>query len=104
MPTPVKTKKAMTVRFGDHYTYELVCAAARMQEQSVSSFIMSAVRSYSENVLRERAQSFGDFGPIVLSPADYKALMDSMKNPPQPNQALAAAFEDFKRSGITFSD
>jgi uncharacterized protein (DUF1778 family) len=39
-----------------------------------------------------------EFGPMVLPPSDYAALMASMENPPKPNKTAVAAMQKFKNT------
>jgi uncharacterized protein (DUF1778 family) len=41
-----------------------------------------------------------EFGPVVLSPIDYTALLDYMDKPHKPNAALKNAMADYKKLGI----
>jgi uncharacterized protein (DUF1778 family) len=105
MATTVKPSvHATTIRFNDDYTRNIAEKAAQMQGTSLSGFIMSAIRVYGETVIRERMQAVREFGPVVLSPVDYAALLDSMDKTHTPNAALKKAMADYKQSGIKHKD
>jgi uncharacterized protein (DUF1778 family) len=105
MATTLKSSaNATTIRFNDDYTRNIAEKAAQMQGTSLSGFIMSAIRSYGETVIRERMQAMQEFGPVVLSPVDYTALLDSMDKPHKPNAALKKAMADYKKLNIKHRD
>ena len=92
--------KQTTIRFPDTYTRNIAEKAAELQGQSLSAFIVSAIREHGENVIRERTRAIQEFGTTVLSPRDYTALMNSLVNPPKPNKALREAMKKHKSSSI----
>ncbi|GHV08650.1 hypothetical protein AGMMS50229_17400 [Campylobacterota bacterium] len=94
------TTNATTIRFNDDYTRNLAKVAAQMQGQSISSFIMSAIREHAENVIRTRTQAMREFGQIVLDAKDYEALLASLANPPKPADTLKKAAAEYKQSNI----
>jgi uncharacterized protein (DUF1778 family) len=104
MTASTKSVNAMTIRFNDNYTHELARAAAEIQGQSLTAFILSAIRVHGENVLRERKSALREFGPVVLPPHDYAALMESVENPPKPSAGAIAAMRKFKKSGIKWQE
>jgi uncharacterized protein (DUF1778 family) len=99
-----KPTSAMTIRFNDKYTHEIARAAAEIQGQSMTSFILTAIRSHAEGVLRERQKAIHEFGSIVLSPRDYMALCDALENPPKPTEALREAIKKFEEWEIEYED
>ncbi|MDR3126402.1 MAG: DUF1778 domain-containing protein [Rickettsiales bacterium] len=90
--------KQTTIRFNDAYTRNLAEKAAELQGQSLSAFVMFAIREHGESVIRERTRIMREFGAIVLSPRDYDDLVASMKNPPKPNGAFRKTMEKHKAS------
>ena len=92
--------KQTTIRFNDTYTRSIAEKAAELQGQSLSAFIMVAIREHGENVIRERTNAMREFGAIALSPRDYTALLASLDKPPKPNKAFRAAMKRQKASGI----
>jgi uncharacterized protein (DUF1778 family) len=99
-----KSTSAMTIRFNDKYTHELARTAAEIQGQSMTSFILAAIRTHAEGVLRERQKAMRELGPIVLSPRDYMDLCDALENPPKPTKALIEAVEKFEKLEIKYED
>ena len=92
--------KQTTIRFNDTYTRSIAEKAAELQGQSLSAFIMSAIREYGENVIRDRTHAMREFGAAVLSPRDYSTLLVSMARIPKPNKAFRDAMKKHKASGI----
>jgi uncharacterized protein (DUF1778 family) len=95
-----RLKPTSTVRWTDTYTRSMADHLAEISGQSVNGVVMSAIRFYGEHLLAERKSSLMEFGPIVLSPKDYEALMESLKNPPKPNAALKRGMSKNKRLKI----
>ena len=62
--------KQATIRFPDTYTRNIAEKAAELQGQSLSTFIVSAIREHGENVIRDRIRAIQEFGAVVLSPRD----------------------------------
>ena len=54
--------KQTTIRFNDIYTRSIAEKAAELNGQSLSSFIMSAIREYGENIIRDRTNAMQEFG------------------------------------------
>ena len=92
--------KQTTIRFNDTYTRSIAEKAAAMQGQSLSAFIMAAIREHGEKVIQERTQAMKEFGAFVLSQRDYTALIDSLANLPKPNKTFREAMKRYKKSGI----
>jgi uncharacterized protein (DUF1778 family) len=92
--------KQTTIRFNDTYTRSIAEKAAAMQGQSLSAFIMSAIREHGEKIIHERTQAMQEFGAIALSQRDYAALMDSLAKLPKPNKTFREAMRRYKKSGI----
>jgi uncharacterized protein (DUF1778 family) len=93
-------KATTPVRWTDSYTRSLADKIAAVEGQSLNSVIMNAIRFYGEKRLAERAAAMKEFGPVVLSPRDFEALMKNIENPPKPNKALRDAMKKHKESGI----
>lgn len=104
MTTPIKAPSATTIRFNDAYTKNLAQTAAEIQGQSLSGFIMTAIRSYGETVIKERMQAIQEFGPIVLSANDYTALMKALNSPQKPVKALGKAMAEYRKLKIPRKD
>ena len=96
--------KQTTIRFNDVYTRNLAEKAAELNGQSLSAFIMSAIREYGENVIRDRTKAMQEFGAIVLSQSDYDALLVSMANPPKPNKVFRKAMQKHRTSNIKWKE
>lgn len=94
--------KQTTIRFNNAYTRSIAEKAAELQGQTLSAFIMSAIREHGENVIRDRTQAMREFGAAVLSPRDYNTLLASMDKPLKPNRAFRAAMKRHKASGINW--
>ena len=92
--------KQTTIRFNDTYTRSIAEKAAELQGQSLSAFIMSAIREYGENVIRDRTNAMREFGATILSPRDYATLMASMDKPPKQNKTFSEAMKRHKASDI----
>ena len=94
------TANATTIRFNDEYTRNIAKVAAEMQGQSISSFIMSAIREHGENIIRARTQAMREFGQIVLDTNDYEALLSSLANPPKPSGTMKKAAAEYRQKNI----
>ena len=92
--------KQTTIRFNDAYTRSIAEKAAGLQGQSLSSFIMTAIREHGEKVIRDRTQAMREFGAIALSQRDYSTLLASMDKPPKPNKAFRDAMKRHKASEL----
>ena len=92
--------KQTTIRFNDAYTRSIAEKAAELQGQSLSAFIMSAIREHGENIIRDRTNAMQEFGATVLSARDYSALLASMEKPPKPNKAFREAMKRHNTSDI----
>ena len=96
--------KQTTIRFNDTYTRSIAEKAAELNGQSISAFIMSAIREYGEDVIRDRTNAMREFGAMVLSKNDYNALLASMSNLPKPNKAFREAMKKHKQLNIPWND
>jgi uncharacterized protein (DUF1778 family) len=88
-------RSSTTIRFNDEYTRRIVYAAAELQGQSLSSFMLSAIRDRAENVIKERRKTMQEVEKIVLSPRASIDFMQTMLKPPKPNKKLIAAVKKF---------
>jgi uncharacterized protein (DUF1778 family) len=68
----------------------VVKRAAEIQGRSVSDFVVAAAQEAAQRAIEETAI-------IRLSVEDQQLMMDSVLNPPDPNEALRKAFEAHKR-------
>jgi uncharacterized protein (DUF1778 family) len=68
----------------------VVKRAAEIQGRSVSDFVVAAAQEAAQRTIEEMAI-------IRLSVEDQQLMMDSVLNPPDPNEALRKAFEAHKR-------
>jgi uncharacterized protein (DUF1778 family) len=68
----------------------VVKRAAEIQGRSVSDFVVAAAQEAAQRTIEETAI-------IRLSVEDQQLMMDSVLNPPDPNEALRKAFEAHKR-------
>ena len=96
--------KQTTIRFNDTYTRSIAEKAAELNGQSLSAFIMSAIREHGENVIRDRTNAMREFGAMVLSRKDYEALLASMSDLPRPNKAFREAMKKHKQANIPWNE
>jgi uncharacterized protein (DUF1778 family) len=68
----------------------VVKRAAEIQGRSVSEFIAEAAQQVAQKMIEEVAV-------IRLSVEDQRQIMESLLNPPEPNEALRRAFEARRR-------
>jgi uncharacterized protein (DUF1778 family) len=101
---PIKVKKTFTVRWADDYTHNMANYLAEISGQSINAVVMEAVRYYGEHFLNERKNAIKEFGPIVLSPKDYESMMETLENPPDPNDILKRAATKYKKMNIEHKD
>jgi uncharacterized protein (DUF1778 family) len=63
--------------------------AAALHGQSLSDYVVSTVQKAAEEALR-------DHEIMTLSARDSRIFVEALLNPPEPNDALRAAFMDYK--------
>lgn len=68
----------------------IVKRAAEIQGRSISDFVVAAAQEAAQKTI-ERTSI------ILLSIEDQRLMMESILNPPEPNEALKKAFEAHKR-------
>jgi uncharacterized protein (DUF1778 family) len=68
----------------------VVKRAAEIQGRSVSEFIVDAAQQAAQKTIEETAI-------IRLSVENQRQIMESLLNPPEPNEALRRAFEARRR-------
>ena len=89
-----------TIRFNDDYTRRVIDEAASLLNLSRTSYIMSVLRDKSEEVIRERTKTMQEIETLLVSPRAYADILETVENPPEPNQAAVNAMRKFKESGI----
>ena len=93
-----------TIRFKDDYTSRIVDQAASLLNLSRTSYIMSVLRDRSEEVIRERTRTMQEIEALLVSPHAYADILETIENPPEPNQDTIKAMREFKESGIKWQD
>jgi len=68
----------------------VVKRAAEIQGRSVSEFIVDAAQEAAHKTIEETTI-------VRVSVEDHRRIMDSILNPPEPNEALRRAFEARRR-------
>jgi len=68
----------------------IVKRAAEIEGRSISDFVVTAAQEAAQKTI-ERTSI------ILLSIEDQRLMMESILNPPEPNEALKKAFEAHKR-------
>jgi uncharacterized protein (DUF1778 family) len=68
----------------------VVKRAAEIQGRSVSEFMVDAAQQAAQKTIEETAV-------IRLTVEDQRQIMESLLNPPEPNEALRRAFEARRR-------
>jgi len=71
-------------------TLAAVKRAAEIQGRSISEFIVDAAREAAHRTIQETTI-------IHLSIEDQRRIIEAIRNPPEPNEALRRAFEAHKR-------
>lgn len=64
--------------------------AAMLQGQSLSDFVIGSAQRAAEQVIR-------DHEVIRLSVEDSRAVVEALLNPPEPNEQLRKAAEEYQR-------
>lgn len=85
MPSETDIKRERLHLRLDARSKQLLERAAGYSHTSVSDFVLKHALEAAESVVKDREE-------IVLSAADWDALLDALENPPEPNEALRAAF------------
>jgi uncharacterized protein (DUF1778 family) len=93
-------RSSTTIRFNDDYTRRIVYTAAELQGQSLSGFMLSAIRDRAESVIKERRKTMQEVETLILSPRASIDFMRTMLNPPKPNKKLTTAMKKFKALDI----
>lgn len=70
----------------DPRTRQLLDQAAAYTQVSVAEFVLTQARASAERILQTHES-------ITLSEADFQAFLDMLDAPPEPNPALARAFQ-----------
>ncbi|GHT02844.1 hypothetical protein AGMMS50276_32880 [Synergistales bacterium] len=105
MATNLKSRRnATTIRFNDDYTRNVVYTAAQMQGQSLTGFILSAIRDKAETVIKERKQTMQEIENIILSPRASVNFIEALMNPPEPNEAILEGMKRYKSLNIKQAD
>jgi uncharacterized protein (DUF1778 family) len=100
MASQLKSRPSTTIRFNDEYTRQIVHTAAELQGQSLSGFMLSAIRDRAEHVIKERKKTMQEIETLVLSPRASIDFMQTMLKPPKPNKKMATAVKNFKTLDI----
>jgi len=93
-------RSSTTIRFNDEYTRRIVYTAAELQGQSLSGFMLSAIRDRAENVIKERMKTMQEVETLILSPRASIDFMQTMLKPPKPNKKMKSAMKKFKALDI----
>lgn len=83
----------MELRISPHDKQEIE-QAAQLSRVSVSQFIADSARERAEQIINEHKR-------IQLTEASYKAVMEALENPPEPNERLRRA-ADLSRKDSTW--
>jgi len=101
MVTTLRRKSNTTsIRFKDDYTRKVVSKAAELQGQSVTGFILTAIRDRAENVIRERQTVIQEVESLLLSPDESVGFLRTLATPPRPNAALRDAMKASQKAGL----
>ena len=93
-----------TIRFNDDYTRRVVDQAASLLNLSRTSYIMSVLRDRSEEIIRERTKTMQEIETLLVSPRAYADILETVDNPPEPNQTAINAMRKFKESDAKWQD
>ena len=74
-----------------HEVYEILCRAAEYTGATVSQFLVQSALKEARTVI-EREEI------IRLSSRDWQWILDLMENPPEPNDRLKAALENYRKA------
>ena len=72
---------------------ELLTYAANLEGESVTNFVVRAAMRTAKRVLSEPEST-------KLSQRDRAALVDALRNPPEPNKQLKAALNRYRRDYV----
>lgn len=87
-PTPQKTTARLEARISPE-TKALLQNAADLQGRTLTDFVVSTVRAEAMRVIREHQI-------LTLSLEESEAFVETILNPPPPNDALKAASRRYK--------
>lgn len=88
MPTPTRSAR-IEARISPEML-KIVKRAAEIEGRSISDFVVAAAQEAAQKTIERTTV-------ILLSIEDQRLMMDSILNPPEPNEALKKAFEAHKR-------
>ena len=91
MSTSTQTKDERIPVRVDRSTKKLIERAAAFRRLSVSQFIVSTMVEEAQKVIRDQTH-------FTLSEENWALFMDTVENPPEPNEALMAAFKEYKET------
>lgn len=84
----------------EHFDIEVSCSdkeiltkAAEINGCSLTALIVQAAIDKARDILQNHQS-------IVLSAKDWDSFIDTLENPPQPNEALKSALKDYQDSDI----
>ena len=69
----------------------LLVQAARLEGRSITDFVVSNALQDARRVIRENKM-------ILLNARDQKIFVEALLNPPEPNAALRAAYQEYKKA------
>jgi uncharacterized protein (DUF1778 family) len=96
---------ATTIRFDDDYTRKVIDTAAAMLHVTRTAFLLNAAREQAEKVIRHRRETEAEMENLItLSPAAAADILETLENPPPPNEYLKQAMKEYRDSGITHRD
>lgn len=96
MTTPVPKQDRIGARVS-HGVYQTLVRAAELTGATVNQFLVQSALKEAQAVI-EREQV------IRLSGADWHWLMDLLDNPPEPNERLKAAMEQYRQAKSDHAD
>ena len=69
----------------------LLVQAARLEGRSITDFVVSSALQDARRVIRENEL-------ILLNARDQKIFVEALLHPPEPNAALRAAYQEYKKA------
>lgn len=73
---------------------ELIERAAAYEGRSVSDFVVATVQQAAKNVIQEHEV-------LRMNESQSRALVEALLNPPEPNEALHQAADEYRRDVVS---
>jgi uncharacterized protein (DUF1778 family) len=92
MPDTIKTKgrdERLQIRI-DNESKSKIEQAASYCHKTISDFVVDVATEAANRIIEERTR-------ITLSDRDWASFMEALENPPEPNEALKAAYKRYKQ-------